>query len=64
METSKPLPSKTGLREAIDLLKRLREKKPSNELIKIVDEVTEKNEKTNDEANDRAAKKHDREVDL
>jgi hypothetical protein len=61
MSNSESLPSKTGLREAQELLKRLREKKPSDELVKIIDEVTEE-KNSDDKSYDRAAKKHDPEL--
>lgn len=61
MSNSELLPSKTGLREAQEMLKRLREKKPSDDLVKIVDEVTEEKD-SDDRSDDRAAKTYDPEL--
>lgn len=43
MPENKHLPSKEGLKEAIKRFKELRERKPSDELVKIVKEATEEN---------------------
>ncbi len=43
MKENDSLPSKEGLKEAIKRLRELREKKPSDELIQIIKDVTEIN---------------------
>ena len=50
------IPTKVGLAEARQKLNEMRRKEPSPELIKIIEEVTEKQDKTDDR--DIAARPH------
>lgn len=62
MNDTKPMPTKEGLRSALKTLKGLRERKPSEELVRIIAEVTEADVESEKKPKDRAARKPEPEV--
>ncbi len=55
---NEPMPSKEGLRKAIQRLNDLRKRKPSDELVQIIKDVTEENYPDHPSKDDIAADSH------